>query len=814
MASNNQTNRPLSPALMADAYTIGLITFLGFELAAVQAILDEEQDEPSDFEQISADDNKYFWGRIGKHNVVVAASQSGLYGFASAAMVVTSMIRSFPSIRFGLLIGIGGGIPSSGKGPDIRLGDIAVSNPGGRHGGVCIGYHAKPPVVLLEAIAKLKADYMTGDSKLPDIVENLQSRMSEFDPGFSYQQEDNDTFFESTFDHLGGEDCTECHESGAEHLVARKARGFSKPVVHYGLIASGNGLVKDASHRDKLVAALKKRTGAECICFEMEAGGLMANFPCLIIRGICDYCDSHKNDRWQKYAAMTAAAYARELLEVISATRVVKTRNAVEAITSLHSDIKRVEEHIWEWLHPVDALTNYREALRLRHPDTGRWFLESDSFQLWKTKPGSFLWLHGNPGCGKTILSTSIIERLSENKPLYFYFSFTNTNTQSVESVIRVLSSQLYMNFGASRESMNSLYTSCGNGRQQPSIEALQKVFQDMVEQVGEVWIILDALDECQEPSQIELLLSWVENLQSQKTNIHFLITSRQEQDIKSTLAKWDHEQKQTISIQSDLVEEDIRKYIHMRVRGSEGPERWQRRPDIQDEIEDTLTKKANGMFRWVSLQLDTLERCPDIISTRKALTELSSTLDKVYERVLGGVHAEDEHTSTNLPPQQTTYEQPINLNPAVDPQVDSMIALAPVNSYSSSSVSYVSKRVFSESNSHETALTSMDVESAVAPSLLSSEKYEPPAPPDGRDEDIRSLKSDDSDNQSQTNTRRPRTEIYAIKQLTNLLVEHENMISVNRGHRKDGGRTLHSKLSQNPQDILSKLIGSSTKQI
>ena len=55
------------------------------------------------------------------------------------------------------------------------------------------------------------------------------------------------------------------------------------------------------------------------LCVEMEAAGLMDDFPCLVIRGICDYADSHKNKRWQPYAAATAAAYAKELLSTIPA---------------------------------------------------------------------------------------------------------------------------------------------------------------------------------------------------------------------------------------------------------------------------------------------------------------------------------------------------------------------------------------------------------------------------------------------------------------------------------------------------------------
>ena len=81
--------------------------------------------------------------------------------------------------------------------------------------------------------------------------------------------------------------------------------------VHYGLIASGNQVIKDATFRD----TLNKDLGGHVLCVEMEAAGLMDNFPCIVIRGICDYGDSHKNKDWQEQAAAVAAAFAKELLE-------------------------------------------------------------------------------------------------------------------------------------------------------------------------------------------------------------------------------------------------------------------------------------------------------------------------------------------------------------------------------------------------------------------------------------------------------------------------------------------------------------------
>lgn len=117
-------------------------------------------------------------------------------------------------------------------------------------------------------------------------------------------------------------------------LVKRNPRPLPEiPRVHYGLIASGNRVIKNARTRDKIAAGLRQDTnGGDCLCFEMEAAGLMNNFPCLVIRGISDYADAHKNDVWHNYAALTAAAYARELLRVLSTTEVSLSKPAREII--------------------------------------------------------------------------------------------------------------------------------------------------------------------------------------------------------------------------------------------------------------------------------------------------------------------------------------------------------------------------------------------------------------------------------------------------------------------------------------------------
>lgn len=115
-----------------DQYTIGWISALNEEFMVATAMLDEEHGRPQSTPQ--EDTNVYHLGRIGDHNVAMACLSGGQMGTGPAAIVAENMRRTFKSIRFALLVGVGGGVP--GKGKDIRLGDVVVSYPSGTYTGV------------------------------------------------------------------------------------------------------------------------------------------------------------------------------------------------------------------------------------------------------------------------------------------------------------------------------------------------------------------------------------------------------------------------------------------------------------------------------------------------------------------------------------------------------------------------------------------------------------------------------------------------------------------------------------------------------
>ena len=316
-----------------ESYSVGWIAALPHERAAAISMLDERYDMPEFFHkhQSEYDTNEYSWGRIHSHKVVIASMPAGDYGTTITATTVLAMRFSLPQLRVCLLVGTGAGIHRPGE-YDIRLGDVVVSQPQGTSGGVIqydfqkvktgrlerIGFLSRPPDALRNALSKLQAEHMLEDSKMPKILADARARfprMRRDGTGNVHQGVDNDRLFKSTYDHVRGADCQACDKS---QEIEREARKSTSPVIHYGIIASGNSLVRSAAERDRIVGLMQE----PCICFEMEAAGMMNSFPALVVRGISSYADSHKNDQWQHYAAMTAAAFTKEFLSYVRTSEV------------------------------------------------------------------------------------------------------------------------------------------------------------------------------------------------------------------------------------------------------------------------------------------------------------------------------------------------------------------------------------------------------------------------------------------------------------------------------------------------------------
>lgn len=221
---------------------------------------------------------------------------------------------------------------------DLRLGDVVVSQPSGSSGGVMqydhgktitggvfqpTGMMNKPPPVLLSALSNLQSEEVLGRSPLKEILSEALQRYAPISH-FTYPGPQQDILFRADYPHPSS--TISCDECDHDMQIFRRER--TGPRVFYGLIASANQVMKDSITRDWLARE------HNIACFEMEAAGLMDNFPCLVIRGICDYSDSHKHKQWQGYAALTAAAYAKCVLLMASVTSTKMTG-------SISNDVKK-----------------------------------------------------------------------------------------------------------------------------------------------------------------------------------------------------------------------------------------------------------------------------------------------------------------------------------------------------------------------------------------------------------------------------------------------------------------------------------------
>jgi Cdc6-like AAA superfamily ATPase len=267
-----------------------------------------------------------------------------------------------------------------------------------------------------------------------------------------------------------------------------------------------------------------------------------------------------------------------------------------EIVQALKLD--RREREIRDWLSAPDPSFNYKNALEKRYEGTGSWFTGSQAFANWKKQPNSFIWLHGGPGYGKTVLSSTIIKHLkSVTMPaqilLYFYFNFNDVDKQTFESMLRSLINQLYQKQPDARGPLEQLWESSGKGQKQPSTKLLRDVLLAMLSKVNNVSIVLDALDESTTRSD---LLTWLRDVhKAEPSTCRVLVTARSEEDIESNLQRWMLPES-SMSIQKRDADGVIRAYIRHTVRNGNELRRWHRRPEVQDEIETELVNRAGGV--------------------------------------------------------------------------------------------------------------------------------------------------------------------------------------------------------------------------
>ncbi|KAF7553716.1 hypothetical protein G7Z17_g3467 [Cylindrodendrum hubeiense] len=340
-------------------FEVAIVCALPREYDAVSLLIDQFWDEDGDrYGRAVGDDNRYTTGRMGNIDLVVVLLSN--MGRASAAGTAASLRASYPGLRIALLTGICGGVPKTTENEDVLLGDVIISK--------CVVQHD---------FGRLYADGFATKSTVEDALgrptrnirnmftyletsrglNQIEARASEFlqaiqkkpqgrrrGPNYAYPGADHDRLYHASYqhkhqasatcvcaDHRGSTDpvceasrSLPCGDLGCDdaYLVKRdrveqnrqletegRQHEAQAPWIFVGRVGSGDMVVKSGEDRDRLAAQHK------IVGFEMEGAGIWDEVPCIIVKGVCDYADSHKNKRWQNFAAATAASTVKALLE-------------------------------------------------------------------------------------------------------------------------------------------------------------------------------------------------------------------------------------------------------------------------------------------------------------------------------------------------------------------------------------------------------------------------------------------------------------------------------------------------------------------
>ncbi|KAH0538097.1 hypothetical protein FGG08_005309 [Glutinoglossum americanum] len=297
------------------------------------------------------------------------------------------------------------------------------------------------------------------------------------------------------------------------------------------------------------------------------------------------------------------------------------SRGEVHADVGGLKDAATSTEHrgILDWLSKIDPSSNYKRAREQHTPTTGDWFLKGNSYAKWINGEVPMLWLHGIPGCGKTVISSTIIDNLwkgyiqdSNAHLAYFYFDINDIQKQTVRGCLGSLLRQL-----SERElpvAVRALYKQTQEGYAQPGFDALTVTLKTVLQQASPVFLVFDALDECKE---VRTLMGKIAEVKGWGLpGVRILATSRREVDIVEAM---DALSPQSVCLEAVLVDGDIKTFVKQSCKSDRKSWPWSGYAEVQQEIEDTLENRSNGILN----------------DLRQTLASTPKALDLTYGQIL-----------------------------------------------------------------------------------------------------------------------------------------------------------------------------------
>ncbi|THW57683.1 purine and uridine phosphorylase [Aureobasidium pullulans] len=704
----------MCPATRAE-FEVAIICALPLEASAVLDLFDEHYDDDGDiYGRQEGDSNAYSTGRIGQHDIVLA-HMPGM-GKPSAASVASGLRSSFTGVKIALIVGVCGGVPVSSPDEPIILGDVIISNSviqsdfGSQYPG-----HFERKSTVKDTLGRPNTDIRALLNKLEvrrvreklgdKILQNL-FKLREKNDTACYPGVNQDRLFAATHRHMHREEsssrdclclkahchsdpvCKQASESSCDALgcnslaimdnPARLKRLDAEnppPLVHIGIVGSADTVMKSGEHRDHIAQR------DNIIAFEMEGAGVWDNLPCVIIKGVCDYADSHKNKRWQGYAAATAASAAKSFLDYWSPKQcfielgrtshgkrsyspsganenskrarydppldrqnLASTSNGAQADVGAQSDSATTVSDMRQL--KLDAL-NFEQldarhaTIKKTHTGTCKWLFSKSEYLDWQDEQKldehhGFLWIKGKPGAGKSAImkfayaDAEAKAKATDSAVISYFFNARGEHLEkSTCGMYRSLLFQLLNEvprlqtvLDANKSNLKDIIL---------NVESLQSLFRQAVERLDDTHLtcFVDALDECENSEdQVREMVNFFEELgeHTVENRIRFLVCFSSRHYPHITINK---SVELILEVQPGHVE-DITKYIQSNLKAGKS--------ERVEKLKIEVQEKSQGIFLWVVLVVPMLQKAWNrgkVETLKQCLHDIPEDLNKLFKDIL-----------------------------------------------------------------------------------------------------------------------------------------------------------------------------------
>ncbi|KAF4211483.1 hypothetical protein CNMCM8980_002009 [Aspergillus fumigatiaffinis] len=677
-----------SPMPNAHNFTVGIICALPLEATAVAALFNKSFDV-TQHRKMPGDENSYSMGVLGRYNVVLAHMPS--VGKVAAATTPAGLRSSFPNIELAVVVGICGVVPHGNGRRNIHLGDVIISegliqyDMGRRLPGKRFlrkdSVSVKPRGQICGTLAKLQTQQNRArlEQKTREYAGTIRQKLGD---ETEYPGSAEDKLFNSSYPHKHGKhsncetckagaDLTEICESAIEmtcyqlqceerEVVHRASSSVvSKPVIHFGLIGSGDTVMRSGEDRDSIAGR------DQVIAFEMEGAGVWETFSSvLVIKGASDYADSHKSKRWQRYAARTAAAAARAVLDLWTPGMGLHYRVCIVIL------IEQIDQiMLYEMTSTLPAQYTERKDARLdllrklrtcpfrdrkdRNPNraqgTCQWFVTHPLFTDWQQRESSIaLWVSADPGCGKSVLVKYLVDSVLPTSMSrivsYFFFKDEFDDQRTVAGALCCI---LYQIFDQKPDLLSDWVIDKADIEGEALFSSFNSLWDILVsvarsQYCVDIVCLLDAVDESDENGRDQLIKALC-NLQYTAENfrLKFLVTSRPYSHVLRIFQCFNVSSIPVLHLsgegefETNSISQEIKHFTLANVEEiSKGMELT---GDEKKLLLERLVRVPNRTYLWVSLILDLVEseECIEKAGIDKATSCLPKTLEEAYGRIL-----------------------------------------------------------------------------------------------------------------------------------------------------------------------------------